>query len=105
MNPATVMQLLSFATQFMQTTHVLSPSNTTSTLTGIFATIAGAYDKNTVLWLQRVLNSLFNANLNPDGKLGAKTETAVLNALSRIFSLSEAQSVLLPAVKLVLAKL
>jgi hypothetical protein len=103
MSIALILQLVQLAAQFLQTTHALSPSPTTTSLSQIASAIVGAQDPNPVKWLQGALNATVGSNLAIDGEFGPRTEAAIGQLLSRFLSSPESDTVL-SAVKILLSK-
>jgi hypothetical protein len=103
MNFALIFQVVQFAAQFLQTTHALSPSPTTSSLSGFANAILGAQNQDPVKWLQGALNGILGAKLDVDGEFGPLTETAVNQALGHFLNQQESGKVL-EAIKILIAK-
>jgi lysozyme family protein len=103
MNIALILQLVQLGAQFLQATHALSPSPTTTSLSQISSAIVGAQDPNPVKWLQRALNATVGSSLDVDGEFGPQTEAAIGQLLLRFLNSQESDTVL-SAVKILLSK-
>jgi lysozyme family protein len=103
MNIALILQLVQLGAQFLQTTHALSPSPTTASLSQIASAIVGAQDPSPVKWLQRALNATVGSNLDVDGEFGPQTEAAIGQLLLRFLNSQESDTIL-SAVKILLSK-
>jgi hypothetical protein len=103
MSFALILQLVQLGAQFLQTTHVLSPSPTTTSLSQIASAIVGAQDPNLVKWLQGALNASVGSALKVDGDFGTHTEAALDQLLTRFLSPQESDTVR-SAVKILLSK-
>ena len=103
MSFALIFQFVQLAAQLFQTTHTLSPSPTTTSLSQIFSAIVGAQDPNPVKWLQGALNATVGSSLRVDGDFGSNTETATRKLLARFLNSQESDAVL-SAVKILLSK-
>ena len=103
MDIALILQLVQFGAQFLQTTHALSPSPTTTSLSQIASAIVGAQDSNPIKWLQGALNATVGSNLAVDGQFGSRTEAAIEQLLERFLNPQESDTVL-SAVKILLSK-
>jgi lysozyme family protein len=103
MNIGMILQLVQLASQFLQTTHALSPSPTTTSLTGIANAILGAQNADPVKWLQGSLNAVLGLNLAVDGDLGPRTEAALSQLLSRFLNAQESATVS-DAIKILVSK-
>jgi len=103
MSFALIFQFVQLAAQLFQTTHTLSPSPTTTSLSQIASAIVGAQDPNPVKWLQGALNASIGSTLAIDGQFGPRTEAAISQLLTRFLNPQESDSVL-SAVKILLSK-
>ncbi len=103
MSFALILQFIQLGAQFLQTTNVLSPSPTTSSLSQIASAIVGAQDPNLVKWLQGALNGSIGSTLAVDGDFGPRTEAALDQLLARFLDPQESSTVR-AAVKILLSK-
>jgi hypothetical protein len=103
MSFALIFQFVQLAAQFFQTTHALSPSSTTTSLSQIASAIVGAQDPNPVKWLQGALNATVGSSLAIDGQFGSHTEDATKQLLARFLNSQDSDTVL-SAVKILLSK-
>jgi hypothetical protein len=103
MSFALILQLVQLGAQFLQTTHAVSPSPTTTSLSQIASAIVGAQDPNPVKWLQGALNASIGSTLAIDGQFGARTEAAIDQLLTRFLNPQESDTVR-SAVKILLSK-
>jgi lysozyme family protein len=103
MDIALILQLVQLGAQLLQTTHAISPSPTTTSLSQIASAIVGAQDSNPIKWLQGALNATVGSNLAVDGQFGSRTEAAIEQLLERFLNPQESDTVL-SAVKILLSK-
>ena len=103
MNFVVIFQLVQLAAQFLQTSHTLSPSPTTTLLSRIADAILRAQDQNPVKWLQGALNNTLGTNLDVDGEFGPLTEAAVVQALGQFLNQHDSDKVL-EAIKILISK-
>ena len=103
MSFALILQLVQLGAQFLQTTHAVSPSPTTTSLSQIASAIVGAQDPNPVKWLQGALNASIGSTLAIDGEFGPRTEAAIDQLLTRFLNPQESDTVR-SAVKILLSK-
>lgn len=103
MNFALILQLVQFGAQFLQTTHAVSPSPTTTSLSQIASAIVGAQDPNPIKWLQGALNASIGTTLAIDGQFGPRTEAGIDQLLTRFLNPQESDTVR-SAVKILLSK-
>lgn len=103
MSFALILQLIQLGAQFLQTTHTLSPSPTTTSLSAIATAIVGAQDPNPIKWLQGALNASIGSTLAVDGQFGPRTEAALDQLLTRFLNQQESDTVR-SAVKILLSK-
>lgn len=103
MSIALIFQIVQFVAQLFQTTHILSPTPTSTTLSGLANVIVNAHDPNAVKWLQQALNGAGVAHLAVDGVMGPATEAALTTLLSRAVTPQESNT-LLAAIKILLSR-
>ena len=103
MDIALILQLVQFGAQFLQTTHALSPSPTSTSLSQIASAILGAQDSNPIKWLQGALNATVGSKLAVDGDFGPRTEATIEQLLTRFLTPQESDTVR-SALKILLSK-
>lgn len=103
MNIAIFLQLAQLAAQFLQTTHTLSPSPTTTSLSEIANAILRAQNPNATKWLQGALNATLGTTLAVDGTFGSRTEAVLTQFLTRFLTPEEVNTVV-AAIKILLSK-
>jgi lysozyme family protein len=104
MNIALILQLVQFGAQFLQTTHAISPTATTTSLADLASAILRAQNPDPVKWLQSALNATIGANLDVDGDFGQMTEGAVQQLLSRFLASQDERATILAAIKILLSR-
>jgi lysozyme family protein len=105
MSIALIFQLVQLASQFFQTTHILSPSPTSTNLSALANIIVNAHDPDAVKWVQKALNAAGVAHLAVDGVMGPATEAALTALISRAAVTPDQSNILLSAIKILLSKI
>jgi lysozyme family protein len=104
MNIALILQLVQLGAQFLNTTHAISPSPTTSSLADIANALIRAQNQNPIKWLQGALNAVLGSHIDVDGEIGPETEGAIQQLLSRFALSQQERDTISSAIKILISK-